>query len=90
MKLKIVVDFRQKIQQSKKEIDIAIQNKLKMVLEKNTGFETLSKISKIIDGNESDTAHFPDEFNIDDITYMKFAPITSVDVERSFSCYKHR
>jgi len=86
--IKIVVDFRQKIQQSKNEIGIAIQNKLKMVLEKNTGFETLSKISKIIDGNESDTAHFPDEFNIDDITYMKFAPITSVDVERSFSCYK--
>jgi hypothetical protein len=59
-----------------------------MVLEKNTGFETLSKISKIIEGTELDTAHFPDKFNIDDITYMKFAPITSVDVERSFSTYK--
>jgi len=49
-----------------------------MVLKKNTGFETLSKISKIIDGTESDTAHFPDELNIDhmDMTYMKLVPIS--------------
>lgn len=38
--IKIVIDLRQKIQQSKNETYLAIQNKLKMVLEKNTGFET--------------------------------------------------
>jgi len=28
-----------------------------------------------------------EELNLDDMTYLKFAPITSVDVERSFSSY---
>jgi len=37
--IKIMVDLQQKIQQSKNETSIAIQNKLKMVLEKNTGFK---------------------------------------------------
>lgn len=59
-----------------------------MVLEKNIEFETLNTISKLIDGTESDTTGLPDDFNIDDITFMKFAPITSVDVKRSLSSYK--
>lgn len=86
--IKIVVDLQEKIQQSNSRIGKALQTKLKMVLEKNIGFETLNTISKLIDGTESDTTDLPDDFNIDDITFMKFAPITSVDVERSFSSYK--
>ncbi|KAF0709761.1 Uncharacterized protein FWK35_00034572, partial [Aphis craccivora] len=86
--IKIVVDLQEKIQKSTSPIGKAIQTKLKMTLEKNSGFDTLKTISKIIDGTELDTNNLTDEFNMDDITYMKFSPITSVDVERSFSSYK--
>lgn len=30
----------------------------------------------------------PKDFSTDDLVYFKFTPITSVDVERSFSMYK--
>ncbi|KAF0747616.1 Uncharacterized protein FWK35_00029922, partial [Aphis craccivora] len=30
----------------------------------------------------------PEDLNLDDMAYLKFSPITSVDVERSFSSYK--
>ncbi|KAF0719005.1 DUF659 domain-containing protein [Aphis craccivora] len=50
------------------------------------------KISKILDGendsNLDDFIEFPDDYSSDDIVYFKYAPITSVDVERSFSAYK--
>jgi len=44
--IKIVVDLQQKVQQSISETSKPIQNKLKMVLEKNTGFGMLKKISR--------------------------------------------
>jgi hypothetical protein len=30
----------------------------------------------------------PEDFSTYDLVYFKFAPITSVDIERSFSMYK--
>jgi len=59
-----------------------------MVLAKYTAFETLNKIPKIINGSKSDTIGLSDDFNIDEMTFMKFASITSVDVEWRFSSYK--
>ena len=37
---------------------------------------------------ESSMEGLPDDLTGDDITYFKYAPITSTDVERSFSRYK--
>lgn len=55
---------------------------------KNSGFELLIKINKILrlDENSEDL-----DINLDVsiLTALKNAPITSVDVERSFSSYKH-
>ncbi|KAF0750784.1 Uncharacterized protein FWK35_00038040, partial [Aphis craccivora] len=31
----------------------------------------------------------PEDLSFDDIAFMRYAPITSVDVERSFSAYKN-
>lgn len=50
----------------------------------------LVKISQVINRTQSDITGLPDELSIDDITlFIKFAQITSVDVERSFSYYKN-
>jgi len=65
---------------------------LQKVFEKNNGLRISEKISKILDGendsNLDDFSEFPDDYSSHDIVYFKYAPITSVDVERSFSAYK--
>lgn len=70
------------------EIGVAVFQKLNNVLEKNCGFKTILKISKILSGQEISMEGLPDDLTGDDITYFKYAPITSTDVERSFSRYK--
>ena len=49
----------------------------------------MSTISKILNGEEASSKCFPDDFSADDLVHFRFAPITSVDVERSFSKYKN-
>lgn len=51
---------------------------------------TLKRISKILSGEEENTELDGDleELTSDDIVFFKYSPITSVDVERSFSTYK--
>ncbi|KAF0709354.1 Uncharacterized protein FWK35_00035103 [Aphis craccivora] len=53
------------------------------------GFKTVTTISKILNGEKVLNQNFPDDLNNSDITHFKFAPITSVDVERSFLKYKN-
>lgn len=61
-----------------------IYNKFNAVINKNEGFKKLVQINNILQGNfdENDTV----DPNI--ICKFKFAPITSCEVERSFSAYK--
>jgi hypothetical protein len=56
-------------------------------MEKNTGFKTMQSISTILNGNE---APLPKELTLspDQLSSFKFAPLTSCDVERSFSMFK--
>lgn len=64
-----------------------VAEKLQKTLEKNQGFNTESIILDILNGvdiNMNDLEHLTAE----DICYFKNAPITSVDVKRSFSMYK--
>ena len=63
-----------------------VSEKLKMVLEKNVGYNTICQISKIIDGEPS--ADFTTEPSPSEISAFLYAPITSRDVERSFYVYK--
>lgn len=46
----------------------------------------LEKVGNILRGNNED---LPEYFTPSVVADMKFAPLTSVDVERSFSLYKH-
>jgi hypothetical protein len=58
--------------------------KIKYVINKNNGFQTLCKAAKILNGETVDI-HLDPHI----ITNLKYAPITSVDVERSCSIFKH-
>jgi hypothetical protein len=87
--IKIVQDVENKIQQAGNRVGQDIKNKLKSVLDKNTGFKTMTTISKILNGEKVSNQNFSDDLNNSDIAYFQFAPITSVDVERSFSKYKN-
>jgi len=58
-------------------------------MEKNVGFVQLQKISDIISGQNESMDGLPTDIISGDIPFFKFAPISSVDVERSFSKYKN-
>ncbi|KAL4131874.1 hypothetical protein QTP88_009115 [Uroleucon formosanum] len=66
-----------------------IKNKFKAVLAKNTGFQTMPTISKILIDEKASNECFPDDFSADDLVHFRFDPITSVDMERSFFKYKN-
>lgn len=63
-----------------------IQEKLFYLIEKNVGFQTAKQITAILSGKENSI--MPSNLTLSMCSCMKFAPITSVDVERSFSTYK--
>jgi len=90
--LAVVENVKQKFFLLKGNRGKLVLTKLQKVFEKNNGLRILEKISKILDGeydsNLDDFSEFPDDYSSDDIVYFKYAPITSVDVERSFSAYK--
>ncbi|XP_022173387.1 uncharacterized protein LOC111035879 isoform X2 [Myzus persicae] len=56
--------------------------------QKNVGLAMLKKIKNILNGELIDMKDLPEDLDINDLTYFKYAPITSVNVERSFSAYK--
>lgn len=68
---------------------IAVSKKLDQVLIKNKSLNSLKQICKIITGGESmDLRSIAEDLTCNDLLFFKYAPITSVDVERSFSAYK--
>jgi len=66
-----------------------ISNKLNNVLMKNNGFKVLKNISAILDGENTSRDGIPEDLTLNDMFHFKYAPVTSVDVERSFSSYKN-
>lgn len=82
----IVKYTEQELKQAKGTVAAKVCSKFVNVLEKNPGFFQLCSISDILCGKNP--ADFKHEFSLCDITFFKYAPITSCDVERSFSRYK--
>jgi len=70
------------------EADIAIKEKFKS-FGKNRGFNDLKKISNILTGEATSMEGLPEDLNGTDLAQFKYAPITSSDIERSFSRYKN-
>lgn len=84
-----IIDEMNTINTQSKTIKSVVE-KFKKVIDKNKGFHTLRKISNILNGTEANI-EMDDlgELEVSEIVYFKYAPITSVDVERTFSQYKN-
>jgi len=65
-----------------------INNKLNTILKKNTACGLLKNIKDIIFGTRESIPNMDQNITVTDIPYFKFAPVSSVDVEKSFSTYK--
>lgn len=88
--IKIVEDIKKSFEILSDQNGKAVNKKLHQVLEKNRGLSALIKISNILTGEETsgNLDGLPEDLNNNDLVFFKYAPITSVDVERSFSTYK--
>jgi len=71
---------------------IAVTKILENVLIKNQGLNSLKQMYKIITGvkEPTDLNKITENFTCNDLVFFKYAPITSVDVERSFSANNRR
>ncbi|KAL4103964.1 hypothetical protein QTP88_019279 [Uroleucon formosanum] len=87
--IKIVENIENKFKEVSCTKGVEIYNKFKNVIEKNDGFRQLSNISKIITGENTSTKNIPEDLSSSDLVYFKYAPISSTDVERSFSRFKN-
>ena len=56
---------------------------------KNIDLKTLKQISLILGGSITTMDGLPEDLTTNDLIFYKYAQITSVDVERSFSVYKN-
>ena len=63
-----------------------VQAKLDYVLEKNQGEKVLREFANIIKGEQG---NIPNGWSASDVAHMNYAPVQSVDVEKSFSIYKN-
>jgi len=77
-----------KISETPGSIGKLINNKLNTVLKKNTAYGLLKNIKDIISGTRESIPNMDQNITVTDIPYFKYAPVSSVDVERSFSTYK--
>jgi hypothetical protein len=68
---------------------MSIKTKIENVLNKNKGHQLLIKISNILSGDEENFDGLLEDMNINDLIYLKYAPITSVVVKRSLSVQKY-
>lgn len=86
----IVLKAFDQIKQVKGSIASSISQKFCTVLQKNPGFEIMKSIFSALEGNlNDDPVDVISSMSSDDILSLKYSPITSCEVERSFSRYKH-
>lgn len=67
----------------------SIKTELDSVLNNNAGYKMVWRISKISGENMTNPKLPEDMMTLDYFSYIKNAPITSANVERSFSLYKN-
>ena len=66
-----------------------ITSKFIDVLRRNNGYQEIKLISKILNGEHNLAEQLEYGYSPNEINAFSFAPLTSVDVERSFSFLKH-
>lgn len=67
----------------------AIRDKYEAVLAKNSGFKAISLIRDVLDGISENVTDIGIDFTPQELAEFSFAPITSCDVERSFSLFRN-
>lgn len=87
--IEIVRSVERSVQQSHGIVGDSVKRKLQNVLNRNGGFRLVCKINDVLRGEGMSTLQDECTFDSSDLTLFKFAPITSCDVERSFSFYKN-
>lgn len=87
--IELIEEFETLCKNVKGKIGAAIYKKLNDVLEKNIGYKLLTKVNRILKGeiisDDNDINFLTPQL----ISNLKYAPITSVNVERSFSIFKY-
>ncbi|XP_025202640.1 uncharacterized protein LOC112599792 [Melanaphis sacchari] len=86
--IKIIENAYLKLSQTTGSVGKLVQRKLDDVLAKNNGYKTLNIISKILNGEITSMDGLPEDLKANELLFFKYAPLTSVDLERSFSTYK--
>jgi hypothetical protein len=81
----ILLEVKNSLSNAAGEPGDIVYQKFNQILEKNPGFSIIRQIGSIISGGVVN--NFEMSPNI--IPYYKFVPLTSTDVERSFSIYKN-
>lgn len=86
--VKIIMDLKENFENVPGEYGVVAREKFSMVLEKTPSFGMLKKISDVFQNPHAHTIS-ENEVKAEYISKYTFAPITSCDVERSFSAYKN-
>jgi hypothetical protein len=87
--LSIVDNVQTQLKSVQGEPGKKVYEKMESVLSKNIGLKTLKQISSILSRSISTMDGLPEDLSTNDLIFYKYASITSVDVERSFSVYKN-
>lgn len=67
-----------------------VLDKFNKVISKNKEWENIKKINQLLTGETTNDDDLnKSNISLDNYLCLKYAPITSVDVERSFSMYKN-
>ncbi|KAF4524612.1 hypothetical protein B566_EDAN013546 [Ephemera danica] len=87
-----IEEVTQKLEAARDADGIKIAKYFQGRLQKNPGFNFLKEMSQIITGNLPENyvkSAMLSKYTNTDILCMKYAPVHSMDVERSFSCFKN-
>jgi hypothetical protein len=83
--VEIINNFQIAVSRVPGRVGKIVTTKLNEVLSKNTGYKVLENISNIFKGDIVENF----EVEVSLVAKFKYAPLTSVDVERSFSHFKN-
>jgi hypothetical protein len=80
----ILLEVKNSLSNAAGETGAIVYQKFNQILEKNPGFSIIREIGIILSGGFVENFQMPPNI----ISCYKFVPLTSTDVERSFSIYK--
>jgi hypothetical protein len=82
--LQIVENVKISLEQAGSEVAKLALQKLKATLNKNPAYETFMDINRLLTGSQPEK-----QMNVGDWSIYKYSPVTSCDVERTFSWLKN-